>query len=420
MQAVFNFGKGKCIRVMHSTLPLTIRSKMTKAEVIHQLHKDNKALFGGLLEKRKERLAREKREKKAKFKSLLTIDATHKKTEITPKPQTDSEFYWMCQQNSKIRRIVTAKKISPENQILDKVEKTINESVENPVDISNVPSPRKEIENVELQNSSNDKKQVRKLDLPSDILINKMTSFSYLDGTKAVQNILDVSEPISISPYSDKSKLAIPSVTRILNQTMSDASKLNLELWKKRMILELGEEGFQKYSKELLLYGKQFHSSIQNHLTQQPFEVPTMVEKSWQSVQHVLKDISGVQAIESHVIHPKLHYRGVVDCVATYRGTLCVVDWKKSDKLKSSIENTFDAPIQVASYIGALNSDSNYNFQIQHGLVVVGYTNGDPASVHEISPASLNKYWKLWLQRLQQYYVELRKGNENQITEKVQ
>jgi len=40
----------------------------------------------------------------------------------------------------------------------------------------------------------------------------------------------------------------LPSVTNILNLTMSEKSKAALENWKKNMIEKLGEDGFKKYS----------------------------------------------------------------------------------------------------------------------------------------------------------------------------
>lgn len=44
-------------------------------------------------------------------------------------------------------------------------------------------------------------------------------------------------------------KRDIPSVTNILNVTMSEKSKAALENWKKNMIEKLGEDGFNEYSK---------------------------------------------------------------------------------------------------------------------------------------------------------------------------
>lgn len=44
-------------------------------------------------------------------------------------------------------------------------------------------------------------------------------------------------------------KRDLPSVTNILNVTMSAQSKMALEKWKKNMIEKLGEDGFNKYSK---------------------------------------------------------------------------------------------------------------------------------------------------------------------------
>lgn len=41
----------------------------------------------------------------------------------------------------------------------------------------------------------------------------------------------------------------LPSVTNILNITMSEKSKAALENWKRSMIEKLGEDGFNKYSR---------------------------------------------------------------------------------------------------------------------------------------------------------------------------
>lgn len=43
-------------------------------------------------------------------------------------------------------------------------------------------------------------------------------------------------------------KRDLPSVTNILNVTMSEQSKAALEKWKKNMIEKLGKDGFNEYS----------------------------------------------------------------------------------------------------------------------------------------------------------------------------
>ncbi|KAJ0066763.1 hypothetical protein NL108_002331, partial [Boleophthalmus pectinirostris] len=119
--------------------------------------------------------------------------------------------------------------------------------------------------------------------------------------------------------------------------------------------------------------GKTFHSALEEALTsgvkwtnRDPSEMsqyPPEVRGYMQSVSHVLEDVREVRAIESTVQHNALNYLGIVDCVARYRGVLCVIDWKTSEKPKPFLSNTYDNPIQVAAYAGALNTDANYKYQ---------------------------------------------------------
>lgn len=41
-----------------------------------------------------------------------------------------------------------------------------------------------------------------------------------------------------------------------------------------------------------------------------------------------------------------------------------LIEWKKSDKQKPDIEKTYDAPLQLSAYFGAMNYDVKYNFQV--------------------------------------------------------
>jgi hypothetical protein len=52
--------------------------------------------------------------------------------------------------------------------------------------------------------------------------------------------------------------------------------------------------------------------------------------------------------------------------------------------------------------------------QIKGGLLVIAYTCGAPATVHEIRDGTLQRYWTTWLHRLQRYYVETARNDDNE------
>uniref|UniRef100_A0A4W5QGJ3 Mitochondrial genome maintenance exonuclease 1 n=1 Tax=Hucho hucho TaxID=62062 RepID=A0A4W5QGJ3_9TELE len=207
---------------------------------------------------------------------------------------------------------------------------------------------------------------------------------------------------------------SVPSVTRILQETMSPEQQFYLERWRRKMIAQLGEDGFKEYSQNLFRQGKLFHTTVESVLPlttkevpeedpEESPEVPSEVEGYMESVRHVLEDVRGVRAIESRVQHEKLGYLGIVDCVALYRGVLCVIDWKTSERSKPFLSNTYDNPLQVAAYVGALNNDVNYNYQVENGLIVVAYKDGSPAHPHLLSSEQVLHYWERWLVRLEEY-----------------
>ncbi|XP_009904265.2 mitochondrial genome maintenance exonuclease 1 [Dryobates pubescens] len=227
-------------------------------------------------------------------------------------------------------------------------------------------------------------------------LVNPNKSVSHLSSGSAL--------PLKIALQGAK----MPSVTRILQRTLSPLQAFYLERWKQRMILELGKEGFAEYTKTLFHQGELFHAALESILlpgataTEEQRE-NAAVSGYLSSVQQVLEEIGQVKALESAVQHETLQYLGLVDCVAEYRGQLCVIDWKTSEKPKPFLRNTFDNPLQVAAYIGAINHDANYDFQVRCGLIVVAYKDGSPAHPHFMDPDLCSQYWKKWLLRLEEY-----------------
>lgn len=67
--------------------------------------------------------------------------------------------------------------------------------------------------------------------------------------------------------------------------------------------------------------GSAMHSKIQLHLTGFQPEVShyAEVENCWKSLDTVLKNVSKPILVEKMVVHDKLLYKGIVDCVAFYK-----------------------------------------------------------------------------------------------------
>ncbi|NWW40918.1 MGME1 exonuclease, partial [Panurus biarmicus] len=238
-------------------------------------------------------------------------------------------------------------------------------------------------------------------------------------GTKTPKNWVPLINPGKrILPGSSDSNIPMkiglqrtkmPSVTHILQQTLSPQQIFYLERWKQKMIEELGKEGFEEYTKSKSNH-KLFHSALESIFLSEDKAARDQGEDDvagyLSSVEHVLEDISEMKALESGVHHETLQYLGLVHCVAKYRGQLCVIDWKTSEKPKPFLQNTYDNPLQVAAYIGAINHDANYDFQVRCGLIVVTYKNGSPAHLHFMDPDLCSQYWNKWLLRLEEYMAK--------------
>uniref|UniRef100_H2YXB3 Mitochondrial genome maintenance exonuclease 1 n=1 Tax=Ciona savignyi TaxID=51511 RepID=H2YXB3_CIOSA len=173
------------------------------------------------------------------------------------------------------------------------------------------------------------------------------------------------------------------------------------------MIAELGEEGFYKMQKETLAAGTSCHSLIEQCLKGTPMNDISPGENSvklWQSVTSVLDEVNDMIATEHKVTHSYLGYSGYLDCIASYKGQTCLIDWKTSKKPKYKLQDCYDDPVQIAAYVGAYNSSSGVKNQIVNGVVVKIYHNGKPASAFQINDFMMQFYWRKWLERLALYH----------------
>ncbi|KAK3597131.1 hypothetical protein CHS0354_038050 [Potamilus streckersoni] len=221
---------------------------------------------------------------------------------------------------------------------------------------------------------------------------------------------VDLAQHQLLKDYVEKLSLTtLPAVNLILNKTQSWENAAALEKWKKKMIQKMGEERFQKYQQDTLLKGINTHDCIRNQLLGQNIDLMAENEGHWKSVQHVLTEIGQVVDQEQDVIHPELFYKGKFDCIAAYRNTLCVIEWKTSSKKRPLLSNTYDNPIQLAAYLGAINRShflsSKGIDKLSNAMVVVIYPGGEPATVHFMNSATCQHYWECWLERLKKYWT---------------
>ncbi|XP_025163072.1 mitochondrial genome maintenance exonuclease 1 isoform X2 [Harpegnathos saltator] len=374
---------------------MPFRRYASKTNKMKKLMTEFKFVFGKLLEKNTEK------KKRLELENIGKIP-------VQKRNKTDTELPWVMQQpRNNIKRIIVSAKErsesedanrinptnSPEHSITGTLEdkKPANQNAKNTFHSKSDQSTQKRTQQKITQQSTDENKVAEnnnfhdgtsssRSDMTDtenaaakcsvsekffDIVVKNIQSFSVMDNK---QVSVELTETLSIPAKDDVKTIKFPSVTRILTHTMSPESKLALDAWKKRMTEKLGKEGFDKYQKALLNDGSSLHTCIAHNLQGKEYEIPSRIEPVFNSVRSVLKDVSHVKAIEAHVAHTKLRYKGIVDCVASYRGEDYVIDWKKSDKKKLDLKETYDAPMQVAAYIGAINASNLYPFVVNVSL----------------------------------------------------
>jgi genome maintenance exonuclease 1 len=188
-------------------------------------------------------------------------------------------------------------------------------------------------------------------------------------------------------------------VTTILNATKPWADREALMRWRDR----LGAAEANRVAGAASRRGTLTHKHIKSYLLGEAFTCPEAAQPYWESLQPVLAAVGDVQLVESAVFHYDLGYAGKVDCVASYQGTPCILDWKTADHPKGSIERLHDGPIQLAAYCGAVNySYADYGVQLRHALLVVAIPN-QPAEIFWFEPEALVEQWQRWQQRLEEF-----------------
>ena len=82
--------------------------------------------------------------------------------------------------------------------------------------------------------------------------------FGKINDFKTFPNLVKITR-------SKENYVKLPSVTKILDETMPKERKIALENWKKRMIENMGLDNFNKMQKDTLANGHKLHSAIESY-----------------------------------------------------------------------------------------------------------------------------------------------------------
>ena len=115
-----------------------------------------------------------------------------------------------------------------------------------------------------------------------------------------------------------------PSITTILQETMSDAKKESLQNWKEQEIAA------EYITQEAATIGTETHKLIENHINEvrQTDDVRLLSVAHFNNLIPFLQKINDVHGTELRLYSNTMKLAGTSDCIANYDGELSIIDYK--------------------------------------------------------------------------------------------
>jgi genome maintenance exonuclease 1 len=196
----------------------------------------------------------------------------------------------------------------------------------------------------------------------------------------------------------DSRGIRLPGITSILKATKSPQEKAQLANWRQRV----GTSEANQICRTSRDRGNLIHKLTKSYFLGESFSCPDSIQPYWENLLPILQDIHDVRLIEGNVFHYYEGYAGRVDCVASYHGIPCVIEFKSADRIK----RLYDEPLQLAAYCGALNRQYGvkYGVSLNHALLIA--TTPDEVSLTWFDPDEVMDYWHKWQQRVAQFWAQ--------------
>jgi genome maintenance exonuclease 1 len=160
----------------------------------------------------------------------------------------------------------------------------------------------------------------------------------------------------------------LPSVTTVLGAMKKDA----IMAWRKRV----GDEVANAISKKATSRGTNVHTLCERYLNNDSLgDIMPDAKEMFNDIKPLLDQIDNIHYQEQALWSKNLGLAGRVDCIAEFAGTLSVIDFKTSKKVKS-IKDIEDYFWQTAAY--ALMYEELVGTPINQLVIVMAVENSKP------------------------------------------
>jgi genome maintenance exonuclease 1 len=195
---------------------------------------------------------------------------------------------------------------------------------------------------------------------------------------KLLQENVDGSR-VYVTPSGDK----YPSVTTVL----SDYNKKEILEWRARV----GEEKANEISRKATTRGTSVHKALEMYLKNEDISslemMPNVKSLFVRMKQELDGKVNNIHCLEDKLFSHKLRLAGTVDCIAEHEGTLSVIDFKTSVRLKKKeqIGNYFMQGAAYATMFTELTS-----IPINQVVILIGVDTANFCQTMKIQGEDLN------------------------------
>jgi genome maintenance exonuclease 1 len=152
-------------------------------------------------------------------------------------------------------------------------------------------------------------------------MYNRMSLFNHVPINFQQAELIEKDD---VHYYQTPTGKIFPSITTILQKTMSAEKQQSLQNWKEQ------EAAAQYITQEAVTIGTQTHKLIENHLNgiTQTDEVRLLSVAHFNNLIPFLQKINDIHGIELRMYSNEMKLAGMSDCIAKYDGELSIIDYK--------------------------------------------------------------------------------------------